>query len=425
MATPRENYAQQFRAYAQPAAIPVVTPADLPASVRTYSVFDPNSNTWRRMTNDGRSPIPAQRQVVVPVQAPAQPAVDPVVQALALARQTQGRDWAMPLPQSPAQRPSRGSRKASQPQLDSNPSVPASRGASKASAVPQGVPAGNGSKYHGYQEIRKEYGDPEADVAFLYDEPTGKVIPVKQQPQVQVQPQAQQAVPATFDPALVRNMSPDYQGQTVTDDAMLRAAEVPLSATLNNAPKPPLGLSDTILRPLPNDFFQLNTGKGQPYVSTAMGTDDDAIISGTPNTDYDNDTIYDESKSNVWKANPNHEVTNRINRIIAGIVNTGAIAFPMGGAVGQAIINSNRIRALAGGLKGGYRALKGRTLKGLSDYNLYNPGRVGKKGFDYAEIQSGERLRKYQDYLRRTTQEAAPTATDFSNAETLFRTPGM
>ena len=72
MATPKQNYAQQFRAYAQPAATPVVIPADIPASVRTYSMFDPNSNTWRRMTNDGRSPIPTQRQVVVPVQAPAQ-----------------------------------------------------------------------------------------------------------------------------------------------------------------------------------------------------------------------------------------------------------------------------------------------------------------------------------------------------------------
>lgn len=48
-------------------ATPVIIPTDLPVSVRTYSVFDPNSNTWIRMTNGGRSPIPAQ----IPVQKPS------------------------------------------------------------------------------------------------------------------------------------------------------------------------------------------------------------------------------------------------------------------------------------------------------------------------------------------------------------------
>ena len=49
----------------------------LPSSVRTYSVFDPASNSWRRMTNDGMSPMPQGNQ--------------PDIQAaLAQARQTQG-----------------------------------------------------------------------------------------------------------------------------------------------------------------------------------------------------------------------------------------------------------------------------------------------------------------------------------------------
>lgn len=39
-------------------ATPIIVPSDVPTSVRTYSVFDPNSNTWIRMTNGGRSPIP-------------------------------------------------------------------------------------------------------------------------------------------------------------------------------------------------------------------------------------------------------------------------------------------------------------------------------------------------------------------------------
>lgn len=85
----------------------------LPSSVRTYSVFDPSSNSWRRMTNDGRSPMPAQGQT-------------PVADALALARQTQGRDWsAQPAPM-PAQAPLGGPRMAS----------PASRGG--AAVVPMG-----------------------------------------------------------------------------------------------------------------------------------------------------------------------------------------------------------------------------------------------------------------------------------------------
>ena len=52
----------------------------LPSSVRTYSVFDPASNSWRRMTNDGRSPMPA---------SPAQQQAD-IAGALAQAKQTQG-----------------------------------------------------------------------------------------------------------------------------------------------------------------------------------------------------------------------------------------------------------------------------------------------------------------------------------------------
>ena len=103
MATPKQNYARQFQAYAQG-----IEP-DIPASVRTYSIFNPDTGTWQRMTNNFRSPIPVQGQAVVPVQAPAQPAVDPVVAALAMAQQTRGRDWSRPLPQTPAQMPSKGS----------------------------------------------------------------------------------------------------------------------------------------------------------------------------------------------------------------------------------------------------------------------------------------------------------------------------
>ena len=48
----------------------IVNPAAIPASVQTYSVFDPTSNSWKRMTNNGRSPIPAQGQTLIPTQTP-------------------------------------------------------------------------------------------------------------------------------------------------------------------------------------------------------------------------------------------------------------------------------------------------------------------------------------------------------------------
>ena len=171
MATPKQNYARQFQAYAQG-----IEP-DIPASVRTYSIFNPDTGTWQRMTNNFRSPIPVQGQAVVPVQAPAQPAVDPVVAALAMAQQTQGRDWSRPLPQTPAQMPSRGSRRPSPAsggggvvQVQEQPS----RASQRAVEAPVAVQAGN--PYMGYAEVRKEYGDPEADVAFLNEQPRGVLV---------------------------------------------------------------------------------------------------------------------------------------------------------------------------------------------------------------------------------------------------------
>lgn len=132
MATPKQNYARQYQAYAQS-----IEP-DIPSSVRTYSIFNPDTGTWQRMTNGFRSPIPAQGQVSIPVQVPAQPAVDPVVQALALARQTQGRDWAMPLPQTPAQIPSGGSRRRSPASGEGTAVVPVGQGRNVAPRASQG-----------------------------------------------------------------------------------------------------------------------------------------------------------------------------------------------------------------------------------------------------------------------------------------------
>ena len=156
----------------------------LPSSVRTYSVFDPASNSWRRMTNDGRSPMPA---------SPAQQQAD-IAGALAQARQTQGTvypaggmgqgqpvemhpGYVNPPVQSPVQTPSGGPRMPSQP-LPRGGAVPVqgqpSRASQRAVEAPASIQAGN--PYMGYAEIRKEYGDPEADVAFLHEQPRG--VPV-------------------------------------------------------------------------------------------------------------------------------------------------------------------------------------------------------------------------------------------------------
>ena len=121
------NYTPSYKQYTQQSAGYVI-----PNSVKTYSVFDPSSNTWKRMTNNGMSPMPVQGQT-------------PVADALALARQTQGRDWSVqPAPvQVPAQTPLGGSRTPSPASRGGTPSVYPPRGIPEAPAAPQGVSAGN------------------------------------------------------------------------------------------------------------------------------------------------------------------------------------------------------------------------------------------------------------------------------------------
>ena len=108
----------------------------LPSSVRTYSVFDPASNSWRRMTNDGRSPMPVQSQTPVMAVQPMTSAQEQaaVAGALAQARQTQGKVW-NPLPQTPVQIPSGGSGTASNRQPRGGMGV----SSSQPSASPRGA----------------------------------------------------------------------------------------------------------------------------------------------------------------------------------------------------------------------------------------------------------------------------------------------
>ena len=95
----------------------------LPSSVRTYSVFDPNSNSWKRMTNDGRSPM--QQGTQADIQA-----------ALRYADSSQGKIWDNPTPaQTPAQIPLGGPRMASGGHLGGGMGVPSSQ----PSASPRGA----------------------------------------------------------------------------------------------------------------------------------------------------------------------------------------------------------------------------------------------------------------------------------------------
>jgi len=170
------NYTPAYRQYTQQSA-----GYTLPSSVRTYSVFDPASNSWRRMTNNGMSPMPQGNQ--------------PDIQAaLAQARQTQGTvypaqgmgqgqpvevhpGYMNPPAQASAQMPSGGSVRPS-PASGGGGAVlvqgQPSRASQRAVEAPTVVQTRN--PYMGYAEIRKEYGDPEADVAFLNEQPKGVLV---------------------------------------------------------------------------------------------------------------------------------------------------------------------------------------------------------------------------------------------------------
>lgn len=175
MATPKQNYARQYQAYAQS-----IEP-DIPSSVRTYSIFNPDTGTWQRMTNNFRSPIPVQGQTLIPTQTPGimlrprtqVPPMTPeqeqiaIEAGLARARTTQGTTY-QPLPQTPAQRSSRGSRTASPASGGGTVIVPMDQPKAKAPAGSQVVPTGN--PYMGYAESRREFEDPDA---FLHETPRG------------------------------------------------------------------------------------------------------------------------------------------------------------------------------------------------------------------------------------------------------------
>lgn len=174
MATP--NYTPAYRNYLYNSAGYVI-----PSTVRTYSVFDPASNTYKRMTNNGMSPMP-----MTPEQEQAN-----IQAALRYAESARGRVYdeqtAQPLmptqtpgimlrprtpAQTPAQMPLGGSRMAPNGQQRGGmgiPASPASRTSQRASQGQIQVPA--------YDERiareRAAFGDPMAGDEFLHEAPIG------------------------------------------------------------------------------------------------------------------------------------------------------------------------------------------------------------------------------------------------------------
>ena len=367
----------------------------LPSNVRSYSVFDPSSNSWKRMTNDGRSPMPVQGQT-------------PVADALALARQTQGRDWsAQPAPvQAPAQTPLGGPRMAS----------PASRGGTVVVPMGQGRNVSSRAS-QGQIPVLPEEGAVQAP-STLYQgmgkTQEGGTVYTPLAVAVDSRPGVRDMVAVTREGIAVPAVPFDTAADTV-------AANIGLPPTNNR-----VNVADAAFRGLPEGFIQpkptQTTFKLLPR-DTPASILDNIEVSSAPNDDYD--TVYDEAKSNVWKTDPNSPEAKRINNIIAGIGYGASLGIPLGRAAGQ--LGKMGFRALANTRTGqqlanNYRIVsnaaraRGREVANkLADY-LYNPKYSGPKGFErYAQDQK----------IAEKVAEMSRKPTNFDTAETLFRTPGF
>ena len=382
MADPRQSYLQQLRAYAQP------LPTDIPASVRTYSVFDPNSNTWRRMTNDGRSPIPAQGQAVVPVQAPAQPAVDPVVAALAMAQQTRGRDWSRPLPQTPAQMPSRGSVRPS----------PASGGGGAGVSLSPVPEASQGASQRGF----KASGQP--------DEYLSVGMPLASRPMAY--PESYRAVVSPDNQVPVYTI--DRNDITVPNVSGIPAPEQVVQRDVIKAIPATINVVDVAQRGLPENFIRQPQKENGPSFYHDPG---EGALS------------YDREMKMLGRAiNDDPEVRSHAGEVLGGVAMAALPVGAMAGALGKGAVWG--ARALAGtklgkNLVNSYRVVRnsaierGRQVANYLGDRFYNPQNVGQKGFEKFNFENfidnrvppsvqAQRLADYQKYLQNTVRVETP-----------------
>lgn len=350
----------------------------LPSSVRSYSVFDPSSNSWRRMTNDGRSPMPAQGQT-------------PVADALALARQTQGRDWsAQPAPM-PAQTPLGGPRMAS----------PASRGGA---AV---VPMGQGRN----------------------------VAPRASQGQIPVLPgESAVQAPSTL-----------YQGMGKTQEGDI--VYTPLAAAANQVPVPTVTSKGVVVpaAPFSTPADTVAANIGLPPTNNRVNVADAAFRglpegfikqkqkADTPSFYWDpserGEMNYNEEMKNLGRAiSEDPETAKDVGRVWGSAALAAAPVGAMVGALGKGAVWG--ARALAGTKMGknlaqGYRIVRnnaverGRQVANYLGDRLYNPQSVGTKGFNRFNFENftdarvspsvqAQRLADYGQYLQNTARVETP-----------------
>lgn len=348
----------------------------LPSSVRSYSVFDPSSNSWRRMTNDGRSPMPVQGQT-------------PVADALALARQTQGRDWsAQPAPvQAPAQIPSGGPRMASPASGGGTVVVPMGQGRNVSPRASQGqipVLPGEGvvqapsTLYQGMGKTQE--GD------TVYTPLAAAANPV--------------AVPTVTSKGVVVPTVPfSTPAETV-------AANVGLPPTNNR-----VNVADVAFRGLPEDFIKQKPKAGTPSFHW------DPSEQGTMN--------YNEEMKNLGRAiNNDPETTSRVGEVWGSTALAAAPVGAMVGALGKGAVWG--VRALAGSKWGKNLAIvrnnaieRGRQVANYLGDRLYNPQSVGTKGFNRFNFENftdarvspsvqAQRLADYRQYLQNTARVETP-----------------
>ena len=374
----------------------------LPSSVRTYSVFDPASNSWRRMTNDGRSPMPA---------SPAQQQAD-IAGALAQARQTQGTvypaqgmgqgqpvevhpGYMNPPVQASAQTPSGGSVRPSPASGGGAAVVPMGQGQNVSPRVSQGqIP------------VLPEEGTVQAP-STLYQgmgkTQEGGTVYAPLAAAVDSRPDTRDMVTVTREGITV----PAVPFGTAADSV---AACVGLPSTNNK-----VNVADAAFRGLPEGFIKQKPKTGTPSFYW------DPSERGEMN--------YNEEMKNLGRAiSEDPETASRVGEVWGSAALAAAPVGAMVGALGKGAVWG--ARALAGtklgkNLANSYRVVRnnaierGRQVANYLGDRFYNPQNVGQKGFEKFNFNNfvdsrvppsvqAQRLANYQQYLQNTARVETP-----------------
>ena len=383
-----QNYTPAYRQYTQQSA-----GYTLPSSVRTYSVFDPASNSWRRMTNDGMSPMPQGNQA--DIQA-----------ALAQARQTRGTvypaegmgqgqpvemhpGYLNPPVQTPAQMPSGGSVRPSPASGGGGASVslsPAPEASQRASQ--------RGFKASGQPEEYLSAGMPLASRPTAYPEGYRAVVSPDNQ------------VPA---------YTIDRNGIAVPNVSGIPAPEQVVQRDVIKATPAAINVVDVAQRGLPENFIR------QPQKENGPSFYWDPSERGEMN--------YNEEMKNLGRAiSDDPETASRVGEVWGSAALAAAPVGAMVGALGKGAMWGTR--ALAGtklgkNLANSYKIVRnnaierGRQVANYLGDRFYNPQNIGQKGFEKFNFNNfvdsrvppsvqAQRLANYQQYLQNTARVETP-----------------